>query len=80
LLDAARTAIARGAFDDALRLIGEYRRTFPGGALAADAEVIAIDSMTARHEDVTAHADRFLSRFPNDPHAARIRKLSSNPE
>ena len=79
LLDAARAATSAGANDEALRLVAEYRRAFPRGALSADAEAIAIDALFAQHRDVQVLADRFLARFPNDPHAPRIRKYSSRP-
>jgi hypothetical protein len=77
LLDAARTALATGAADDALRLIAEYRRTFPAGELAADAEVVAIDALASKDDPARAGADgeRFLKRYPNDPHAEHVRAV-----
>jgi TolA-binding protein len=77
LLDAARTACSAGADDDALRLIDEYRSTFPSGELAADAEVVALDALVDKH-DVSGAAvlgGRFLARHPNDPHAAHVRAV-----
>lgn len=75
LVDAARTAIGMGSYGEALRLVDEYHRDFPAGELEADAEVVAIDALAGRGEQsaVRERAARFLSRYPNDPHAARVR-------
>jgi hypothetical protein len=76
-LDAARAATAGGAFDQALRLIGRYHYDFPLGELAADADVVAIEALDAKNDraEMARQAARFLERYPDDPHAARIRRL-----
>jgi len=77
LLDSARTAIAAGAFAQALRLADRYRADFPDGELAPEAEVVAIEALVARGERAAAseRAARFLARYPGDPHAARVKWL-----
>jgi hypothetical protein len=81
LLDSALRANAAGAYRDALRIIDDYRRRFPTGELGIDADVIALDALAAEHEDdrVATDAARFLSRYPNDPHAAHVRALIDEP-
>jgi hypothetical protein len=76
-LDAVRTAIAAAAFQRALRLIEQYRQDFPAGELARDADVFEIETLTAQGErgEATRQAERFLARYPNDPHLARVRGL-----
>lgn len=77
LLDSARTAIAAGAFAEALRLADRYRADFPAGELGPEAEVVAIEALVARGDRAaaSARAARFLARYPGDPHAARVKWL-----
>jgi hypothetical protein len=77
LLDAARTAIAAGAFAEALRLSERYRAEFPSGELAPEAEVVAIEALVFRGEKRPAaeRAARFFARYPGDPHTARVKWL-----
>jgi hypothetical protein len=77
-LDAVRTALAIGAYDRALRLVDDYHREFPEGQLAPDAEARAIEALHAQGDRIalTRRAERFLRRYPNDPHADRVRVLS----
>jgi len=76
-LDAVRAAISAAAFHRALRLIEQYRQDFPAGELARDADVFEIETLTAQGDraEATRQADRFLARYPNDPHLARLRGL-----
>lgn len=79
-LDAARTALEVGAFDEALRLLAKFHREFPNGELAAEAEVMRIEVLSARKDQAGARreAERFLERHANDPHAERVRQLGSD--
>ena len=79
-LDAARTAIAAGAYDEAIRLIDRYHRDFPAGALSPDADVVAIEAEAAKPDQaaVARRAALFLSRYPGDPHAARVKWLADH--
>lgn len=76
-LDAVRRAIAEGAYERALRTADAYPRDFPNGQLGADADALAVDALTAAGSRAAASApgERFLAKYPNDPHAARIRLL-----
>ncbi|HWZ89226.1 MAG TPA: hypothetical protein VNW92_10260, partial [Polyangiaceae bacterium] len=78
LLDASRTAIAAGAFGEALRLTEQYQRDFPAGELTPDAEVVALEALAARgdRDELAVRAARFLARYPADPHAARVKALA----
>jgi len=78
LLDAARTAIAAGAFAEALRLSERYRAEFPTGELAPEAEVVAIEALIERgqRQPAAERAARFLARYPGDPHTARVKWLA----
>jgi len=80
-LDAARAAVARGGFDEALQLISRYHYDFPLGELAADAEVIAIEALDGKHDraEMLRRAARFVEQHPDDPHAARIKRLLGSP-
>ena len=77
LLDSARSAIASGAFAEALRLADRYRVDFPSGELSPEAEVVAIEALVAEHarQAASERAARFLARYPGDPHAARVKWL-----
>jgi hypothetical protein len=76
-LDAARSAASANSFEEALRLIDQYHYDFPLGELSADADVVAIEVFDAKNDRAEAErrAARFLERYPNDPHAARLRRL-----
>jgi TolA-binding protein len=76
-IDTARTAISVGDYEGAMQLIARYHADFPEGALAADADVVALEAATARGDraEVARRAKDFLSRYPHDPHAARVRGL-----
>ncbi len=77
MLDAARSAIAAGAFAEALRLADRYRSDFPNGELAPEAEVVAIEALVEQEERQPAaqRAARFFARYPGDPHTARVKWL-----
>jgi hypothetical protein len=78
-LDAARTALEIGAFDEALRLVTQFHRDFPNGELATEADVLRIEALSARNDQVGARreAARFLERHGNDPHADRVRQIAN---
>ena len=78
-LDAARTAISGGDYDEALRLIERYHGEFPTGALAPDADVVALEAVAAKGDraEVRRRVLLFLSRYPGDPHATRVKWLAA---
>ncbi|MBN2196042.1 MAG: outer membrane protein assembly factor BamD [Polyangiaceae bacterium] len=77
-LDEARTASRAGDHGEAIRIVEDYRREFPNGALAPDAEVVALEALAKLGEraEVARRAARFLARYPNDPHAGRAKRLA----
>jgi hypothetical protein len=80
-IDTARVAIASGDYDEAMRLIERYHDDFPDGALAPDADVVALEAAAAKHDpaEVARRAQSFLARYPNDPHTARVEWLAHHP-
>ena len=75
-LDAARTAYRIGAYNDAIRLVEDYHREFPNGALAPDADVVTIEALVGKQDRSAAarHAHAFLAKYPKDPHATLVRQ------
>ena len=62
-LDAARTSNAVGDYDETIQLIERYHRDFPNGALAPDADVVALEAVAAKRDHAeTARRPRFSSR------------------
>ena len=79
-LDTARTSNAVGDYDGTVQLIERYHRDFPDGALAPDADVVALEAVAAKRDqaETARRAALFLSRYPGDPHAARVRWLADH--
>jgi hypothetical protein len=79
-IDAARRASAGSDNDESIRLIERYHQDFPKGALAPDADVVALEALAAKGDkaEVARRAALFLSRYPGDPHAARVRWLAEH--
>jgi hypothetical protein len=79
-IDAARTANAAGDYDEAVWLVGRYHRDFPGGALAPDADVVALEAIAAKRDgpETARRAALFLSHYPDDPHAAKVKWLAEH--
>jgi hypothetical protein len=76
LLDKARAALASDPAA-ALEALDEHARSFPDGALLAEADLVRIEALlaTGRRSDATALANSFLSRYPRSPLAKRVRSL-----
>ena len=79
-IDAARSSNAIGDYDETVQLIERYHRDFPDGALGPDADVVALEAVAAKRDqaETTRRAALFLSRYPGDPHAARVRWLANH--
>jgi len=73
LLARAQAALRTDA-GTALRLATEHAQTFPGGALAQEREVIAIDALLrlGQKAEGTARAKAFHQRFPASAHGRRV--------
>jgi TolA-binding protein len=79
-IDAARSSSARGDYDQAIQSIERYHRDFPEGALAPDADVVALEAVAAKRDrpETARRAALFLSRYPGDPHTARVKWLAEH--
>ncbi|HVH42182.1 MAG TPA: hypothetical protein VM925_07550 [Labilithrix sp.] len=66
ILDAARTALARGEATNALRSLAEHEKAFPTGALSEEREALFVRCLAeaGRTEEARARADRFRARWP----------------
>ena len=76
-IDTARRALASGAPSEALRLCARYASDYPRGALAPEADVVAIEAYAGlgdKHE-LALRGARFLARYPNNTHTSRVRRL-----
>ncbi len=79
-LDAARTALAIGDFNAVSRELLRYQSDFPRGALAREAELVAISASHDQGDraETSRRARAFLERYPRDVHAARVKELMSS--
>jgi hypothetical protein len=75
-IDAARSALASGDPARALALVERYERTRETPTFVREAELLRIDAFSARGERALATelARRYLERFPNDAHVAKLRQ------
>jgi len=71
----ARAALRSGDAGQALTLLDEHDRRFPGGALTEDCAAARIYALCAlgRTDAARTLASRFLSEHPVSPHAASVR-------
>jgi outer membrane protein assembly factor BamD (BamD/ComL family) len=71
----ARAALRGGDAGQALALLDEHDRRFPGGALTEDCAAARVYALCAlgRTDAARALASRFLSEHPVSPHAASVR-------
>ncbi|HMI83178.1 MAG TPA: hypothetical protein VK550_03740 [Polyangiaceae bacterium] len=76
-IDRARRALASGSPGQAIELLDRYERESPTHVLAPDAWALRIQAEKARGNDVVAKrlAEKFLSQYPSDPHAERVRRV-----
>ncbi len=77
-LDAARSRLASGRPEEALRILDGYARSAPQGRLKLEAEVLRIDALSksGRSAQAKARAREFLGRHPNSVLAARVRRIA----
>lgn len=77
MLDAVRAKLSLSDALGALRLLESYGRQFPQGQLARDAAVLSIEALAAAGNpgEARRRATLFLQRSPDDPHAARVRRV-----
>ncbi len=79
LVEAASRATKSGNGQLALQHLAAYRKSFPHGKLALEAQVLRIEALAlAGHKSEAARLSQaFLKRYPNSPVAARIRRYAS---
>ncbi len=77
VIERARTALARGFYDDALAALREHARRFPEGALAADRDGLTalVLSRAGRTEEARRAAEVYLSAHPNGTLAPAVRSV-----
>ena len=75
-IDDARAALARGGAAEALRLVDAYDAKFDAPLFAQEATVLRVEALV-RADPVAARrvGDGFLARWPNSPHATKVRSL-----
>jgi outer membrane protein assembly factor BamD (BamD/ComL family) len=80
-IERARRALASASPGQAIELLDRYERESPTHALAPDARALRIQAEKARGNDVLAKelAEKFLSLYPSDPHAERVRRVLLGP-
>lgn len=78
LVEAASRAVKAGNSGLALQRLSEYRRRFPRGKLALEAQVLHIEALAlaGRRAEASRLAQGFLKHHPQSPVAARIRRFA----
>jgi hypothetical protein len=81
-LEAVSAALAAEQAEPAARQLQVYRRRFPRGELAIEADVLAVQIAVARGDHVTARAgaERLLARPEAEHYRARVRSLLAGNE
>ena len=77
LVEAARTALAKGDASGCLGRLDEYDRRVQKGTFEREVAVMRIEALIARGENARARSlgESFLAQNPNSPYANRIRSL-----
>jgi hypothetical protein len=75
-IDAARSALAAGDTARALAELERYERMRQTPTFVREAELLRIEAFSARGEHARAAelARRYITRFPNDAHVAKLRQ------
>jgi hypothetical protein len=77
MLEAARSEISRRRAGAAIEILDRYRRDFPDGRLALEADVLRIESLfrSGKASAAVGLADKFLAANPTSPLASRVRTM-----
>jgi hypothetical protein len=77
ILDQARAAAAQGDSVGTLKLTNRYKRQFPNGTMAPEAQLLQVEALVRTGQTAAAApiARQLLQAAPNGPHAERIRAL-----
>jgi len=78
LIERAQQALSDDP-SSALALAEEHRRRYDSSLLVQEREVIAVAALATlgRRIEARARAERFIRRFPESAHAARVRRLAA---
>jgi hypothetical protein len=81
MIDTSRRALSSGNAASALAQLDQYAATLRTGTLDREAQLLRIDALVLSGQRASALvlAGRYLTSYPNDPHAARLRALSHAP-
>jgi hypothetical protein len=81
LIDGARRALSTGDAATTLRQLDEYTAAPRTGTLDREAQLLRIDALARSGQRAAALelAEHYLTSYPNDPHAARLRTLTAAP-
>ena len=74
LLAKAHQLVQAGQAGEALKVLRSLDARYPRSVLAQEREVLTIEALGATGAAAAARsrAERFLARYPNSPHAARL--------
>jgi hypothetical protein len=77
LLRAAREQLRAGHLASAANMLATAEREFPEATLSQEREALNIELLSQSGQKVLAvqRAEEFLRRYPESPHAARVREL-----
>jgi hypothetical protein len=81
LVDAARSAVAGGAGERALVLLGRYDRSYPRGTFRPEAAALRIEALArlGRTTQARALAQRFIAAHADSPLADRVARVTGLP-
>ncbi len=79
LIDRARSALRRGLFNDALLALMQHERTFSGGQLAEERDVLIIETYVAKGSTRIAkrRIQRYRKSHPKGFHRSRVDRSES---
>lgn len=80
LLDIARAAVARGAYDAALSPLHDHEERFPRGRLAEERELLFVQALSGAGQDreAKARAKAFETQFPRSIFLPTVKATSSS--
>ncbi|HLK91643.1 MAG TPA: hypothetical protein VKZ18_17255 [Polyangia bacterium] len=81
LVDAARSAVAGGASERALALLGRYDTTYPRGTFRPEAAALRIEALAhlGRTAQARALAQKFIAAHADSPLADRVARVTGLP-
>jgi hypothetical protein len=77
LVDAARTALAKGRAERALSIVSDYQTDYPSGTFRPEVSAIKIEALVklGRKAEARALAERFVKSYGPGPLAERVSRL-----